>query len=275
MSNEFPAIEVVRSYATPGLHLEETVYPGGLRYPRHMHEPAFLTFFLAGGVTEHYSAGSSIFQAPALAYHPPGEVHAFQVGESGLRALTLEMMPEWTQRVQEEKGVGSQRLSAAAKAFAAPAARLLREFQAPDRYSGFAVEGLALEILAAIFRCAAGPRDRQPPRWLLQTVERLQEHFRENLRLDDLAAEAGVHPVHLSRTFSHHYQCTIGEYIRQLRAEYVCDALERTNRTLGDIALDAGFTDQSQLCRQLRAHTGLTPSAYRRVHTRLSGVKKD
>ena len=91
MSNEFPAIEVARSYATPGLHLEETVYPGGLGYLRHVHDPAYLAFFLSGSVTERYVSLSSTFVPSSMIYHPPGEVHAFQVSEGGARALTVEL----------------------------------------------------------------------------------------------------------------------------------------------------------------------------------------
>ncbi|HLK56774.1 MAG TPA: AraC family transcriptional regulator [Chthonomonadaceae bacterium] len=265
MSNAFPIIEVVRSYMTPGLHLEETLYPGGLRYPRHVHEPAYLTCFLAGGLTEYYTNASSPFDASSLIYHPPGEVHAFHIEESGLRALTVEMKPEWPQQFRRKQDIGAQRVCVAGGPFTALKARLLRELQEPDRYSSLAIESLVLETLVALFRCTT-PDEKQQPRWLRQVAERLREQFPENPRLEVLAAEAGVHPVHLARTFRRYYRCTVGEYIRQLRLDTACRALACTDATLVEIALQAGFTDQSQFCRQLRAHTGFTPSAYRKAH---------
>jgi AraC family transcriptional regulator len=264
MSGDFPTIEVARSYGTPGLRLEETVYPGDLQYPRHVHEPAYLTFFLAGGVTEHYAGCSSAFVASTLVYHPPGEVHAFHIGEKGLRALTVELQPEW--KLLESLKIHQGRIQTEGGRFAAVEARLLRELYAPDRYSWLAIEGQVLELLAALFRISAGSEETQPPRWLRQVEEWLRAQYPENPGLESLAAGVGVHPVHLARTFRRYYRCTVGEYVRQLRIAYACEALARTDAPLVEIALEAGFTDQSQFCRQLRAHTGLTPSAYRRAH---------
>lgn len=266
MSIAYPVIEVARSYEWSGLRLEETVYPGGLHYPRHIHEPAYLAFFLAGALTEQYVARASAFVASTVVYHPPGEEHAFRIAEKGLRALTVELPSEWLQRLMEGEAAFPHRVSSVGGPLAALGRQLARELQAPDPYARLAIEGLVLEVLAGMFRVAAGPEERQAPSWLRRAVALLREQFRENPRLETVAAEVGVHPVHLCRTFGRYYHCTPGEYVRQLRIAYACEALARSETPLAEIALQAGFADQSQLCRMVRAHTGLTPAAYRRAH---------
>ncbi len=42
-------------------------------------------------------------------------------------------------------------------------------------------------------------------------------------------------------------------------------ALLRTTRSLADVAVEAGYADQSHLCRDFAAIAGLSPAAYRRI----------
>jgi AraC family transcriptional regulator len=89
--------------------------------------------------------------------------------------------------------------------------------------------------------------------------------FTRHVTLDQLANTCGVHPVHLARSFRHHYGCTIGEYIRELRVDFVCRRMRLSNAPLAEIALAAGFADQSHLTRLFKDRMGLTPSEYRRL----------
>src|SRR6266852_8489469 len=64
-----------------------------------------------------------------------------------------------------------------------------------------------------------------PPRWLERVRERIHDEFARALTLAALAETGGVHRVHLARAFRWHYRCTVGEYIRQRRGEFVCHRL--------------------------------------------------
>jgi AraC family transcriptional regulator len=82
--------------------------------------------------------------------------------------------------------------------------------------------------------------------------------------LDDMAAEMGVHPVHLCRTFSRHFDCTLGTYIRRLRVLRGWQLLTIGDTTLAEVAAQSGFADQSHFTRAFREHFGITPGRYRR-----------
>jgi AraC family transcriptional regulator len=144
------------------------------------------------------------------------------------------------------------------------AIRLYREFQEPDALSPLVVEGLILEILGELARQPVSPE--AAPRWLRAVAEVLHIRFRENLSLSDVARAAGVHPAHLARSFRRHFRCSAGEYVRRLRVEHACSELCRRDTPLAQIALEAGFADQSHLSVVFKRHTGLTPAAYRRLH---------
>src|SRR5262249_19219721 len=104
------------------------------------------------------------------------------------------------------------------------------------------------------------------PQWLKDIEQLLHNQFSDQLTLADMARSAGVHPTHLARTFRQYYQCTIGEYIRNLRVEYSCQKLAATEIPLIDIALEAGFYDQSHFSRCFKQIMGLTPTEFRNSH---------
>src|SRR5262249_52461237 len=98
---------------------------------------------------------------------------------------------------------------------------------------------------------------------LSRVIAFLDEHFVDSPSLSEVARAAEVHPVHLARTFRRHYRCTVGEYLRQLRVTFACRQLTQGSRPLVEIALAAGFSDQSQFSRTFKRAMGLTPAAFR------------
>jgi AraC family transcriptional regulator len=74
-----------------------------------------------------------------------------------------------------------------------------------------------------------------------------------------------VHPVHLAQAFRKFYHCTIGDHVRSLRIDFACRQLTMTKLPLSEIALLAGFADQSHFTRTFKEALGLPPSQYREL----------
>ena len=144
------------------------------------------------------------------------------------------------------------------------ALRLYREFYRDDPVAPLAAEGLALEILAEAFRRQGAVTQRIPPRWVKRVKEVLHDRFNEQLTLFEIARSASIHPTHLARAFRRHFGCPVGEYVRQRRVEFVCDQLTNTSLPLAEIALAAGFSDQSHFNRIFKRCMAMTPSQFRR-----------
>ncbi len=83
--------------------------------------------------------------------------------------------------------------------------------------------------------------------------------------LADLAAALDVSAHHLSRVFHAGTGHTIARHRMQLRVRAVLERLAGGEHRLATLAADAGFADQSHLCRVIRSETGRTPSALRRA----------
>ena len=91
----------------------------------------------------------------------------------------------------------------------------------------------------------------------------IENEFASPLSLARIAAEAGVHPVHLARQFRAAHGCTVGEYIRMIRVAFARNQLTASDQPIAHIAIDAGFADQSHLSKAFKRITGETPAAYR------------
>jgi AraC family transcriptional regulator len=72
-----------------------------------------------------------------------------------------------------------------------------------------------------------------------------------------------VHPVHLARTFRRYYHCSPGEYVRRLRLESATRELCASDASLIEIALAAGYCDQSHFSKSFKRHTGMSPARFR------------
>ena len=143
-------------------------------------------------------------------------------------------------------------------------AKLYREFNKTDTAAKLAIEGLALELLAEAARQPYPGTGAAPP-WLRQAREMIVEYFPETLKLTQIAAEVGVHPVYLATAFRQKFGVTIGEFVRKLRIEHACAELMKGELPLTAIALQAGFVDQSHFSKVFKLYVGMTPHKYRNI----------
>jgi AraC family transcriptional regulator len=141
--------------------------------------------------------------------------------------------------------------------------RIASELSRPDDVTPIALEGLALELLAIASRSGAAPEPHSA--WLARATELVDEEYARPLALSALAAEVGIHPVHLARGFRARHGRSVGSYLREVRVRRAAERLAATNESIADIALAVGFADQSHMNRWFVRLMGTTPGAYRRV----------
>lgn len=232
--------------------------------PRHSHEQTYFSLVLDGCWREAYGRKVRDRKPFSLTIHPAGEVHSQELASDGARAFQVECAPNWLARLDGCSEVLAQSRQVESGPAAWQALRLYAEFQQIDPYSLLTIEGIVLEIIAELARNPKRFLQRRAAPWLVRVLEILHARFKEPLSVDSIAQEVNIHPVHLSRTFRSRYNCSPGEYVRQLRLQQACRDLIETDRPLAEVALAAGFVDQSHLSRLVRRFTGYTPAALRR-----------
>jgi AraC family transcriptional regulator len=248
-----------------GLTLSESLYPANLKQPRHTHSLASFSFVLAGSYLEKYGTHEPIRQSSTVIFHPPLESHAVEYSSEAVRILSVQIDSSRLSNFRDGGIAFETRQSCRNETIAWLGRRLYHEFRNSDRASALALEGLVLEILAEVSRLKIGNKETTP-RWLRQAKEFLHDNFLASFGLDVVADTVGVHPVHLARVFREKNGCTMGEYLRRLRLDFAAREITNTNSLLGEIAITAGFADQSHLTKTFKTYFGLTPSEFRRLH---------
>jgi AraC family transcriptional regulator len=182
--------------------------------------------------------------------------------------LNVEIGPEWLRRLLNFGGALDQPLEFCGDRVSEAGRLLLTEFDratdVADRDGALAIESLTWEILAeAVDRGGAHGAGKDRPRWVERARELVEHSGVGSPGLAQIAAEVGVHPVHLAATFRRFYGCSIGEYSRRRRLEHARRLLADRSSSLAQVAVQAGFADQSHLTRAFRRHAGVTPARYR------------
>ncbi len=243
-----------------GFLLRETVQEPGVKFPRHSHENAHVAFVMRGVFNEECEKKTLECRPLSVSFLVPGAMHSDDF-RSGAHAFLLELAPQRFQLMREHLKL-DEPVCLYGGLPAWLMMRLYKEARRTDGASVLAVEGLVLEVLAAISRCQLSSPDREAPPWLQRAKELIHDQFNERLTHDDIARMVGVHPVHLASTFRQHYECTLGEYVRRLRIEFACREIS-TGTPLSDVALAAGFSDQSHFAKVFKRLTGMTPRQFR------------
>ncbi|HEX8638696.1 MAG TPA: AraC family transcriptional regulator [Pyrinomonadaceae bacterium] len=88
--------------------------------------------------------------------------------------------------------------------------------------------------------------------------------FKEDLSLDKVASEVGMSYFHFSRTFKQSMGVSPNNYIVARRVELAKKLLAQSDSPIADIALQAGFANQSHFTTMFRRQTGTTPKTFRR-----------
>lgn len=90
----------------------------------------------------------------------------------------------------------------------------------------------------------------------------MTERFSEQLELDELARLCGCSACHLIRLFRREVGMTPHAYLMELRLGRARELLAG-HRSLGRVAAETGFADQSHMTRRFAARFGITPGQYR------------
>jgi len=248
-----------------GFRVTDVVFPPGLRLAAHYHERACFAVILEGSVRKAFDRVVDTLGAGGVVTMPPRERHRDDFEGAGAHIVVIEpdpvrepppTAPDLFQRVHLFRdGV-----------VAAIAWRIRHELNHPDAVTPLALDGLTLELVAAGARRLAAMREESTaPAWIGQTRELLHARFAEPPAIAEIAALLGVEPERLARAFRHHTGVPIGAYVRRLRLEWTAIQLASTDESLSEIALRAGFADQSHFTRLFRRHTGVAPGAWRRA----------
>ena len=99
---------------------------------------------------------------------------------------------------------------------------------------------------------------------VLKVIDYVDEHFREEIRISDMATACFVSETHLRRVFRDHVRMGVLEYINLVRIHKACEQMRRTDEPVASIAYGCGFTSLTTFNRNFREFIHMTPGEWRK-----------
>lgn len=117
----------------------------------------------------------------------------------------------------------------------------------------------------------AGPqhpsRHSIDPAIMNSAITFINEHYMDEMSLEDAALFAGFSKYYFSRMFKQFSGISFSEYLTRKRLNVATDLLVRTDQSIREIALASGFGSMATFNRIFRAQKNCTPSQYRAIYS--------
>jgi AraC family transcriptional regulator len=247
-----------------GLTFGEVMHSTERKVPDHTHEISYYSLVISGGYDESYRRGRIYFPPFSSALTRAGTRHDGRIAPCGVRVFTLEIGKEWIKQFLDLQPEPDTVQDLTGGELTCLGIRLYREYCNEPVACSLTIDALVWELLAA----AAGietPEFVSTPAWWTRALDLMHAEFRRDLRVSEVAAKVGIHPVHLARVFRRIRRQTPGEYVQRLRVRFASEKLAFRGGRIADIAAEAGFADQNHLTRVFKKYTHMTPGAFCRA----------
>lgn len=117
-------------------------------------------------------------------------------------------------------------------------------------------------FLYALSGLLGGGEDREPLA-LMRSVEFVRMHFGERISVEDIADAGNVSLASLYRLFRQWCGTSPAKYLTRLRLEHAQILLVSGKRSIAQVAVDCGFSEQSALTRAMVRELGVSPASCR------------
>lgn len=152
-------------------------------------------------------------------------------------------------------------------------AEITRLYISDEEFFRMEAEGLVLQVLARLFRFFAIRKTPQLTDANIMTIDRIkiiisyiEEHYMENITLDDVSELIGVGKEYFCRFFKKQMGMSFLQYLTEVRLSHVYHGLMETDFPVAELMEENGFTNQKLFNREFKALYGCTPSAVRKMN---------
>ena len=104
------------------------------------------------------------------------------------------------------------------------------------------------------------------PEIMNSAITYINEHYMDDISLEDVADFTGFSKYYFSRTFKEFSGISFSSYLTVKRLNAAANLLTGTNQSIQDVARSAGFGSVATFNRVFREHKNCTPSQYRAIY---------
>lgn len=254
------------------VHARYEAPPGPPRRMRHPHH--HLSLLLRGQGRYRVGGAELPMGEPAALFLPAGDedfnhlVGPMDAWYTGFRWPGLRVRPAGRMRVVLSWGARTVRLRRWKRLDALAVTRLTECYaalkhalQRQDLAGKLRAQGLLLQLFSLYADLPESPAQTTGHRALLKFCELLQTRDSAGVRLETIAAEAGITADHLRELFRDRFGLRPVEYRRGLQLVRARDLLAGSNLNVKQVAREVGFSDPLYFSRVFKRQFGISPGA--------------
>lgn len=154
--------------------------------------------------------------------------------------------------------------------------RMMEELSHMDTAYTVRLKALSFEFLSYLVKYVEQNNEKSAPNpqhaHVIKTKQYIEEHYSQNIKLTDIAAETYVSMYYLSHLFKEYTGYSPMNYLTSLRINKAQNLLEFSDYSISEISTIVGYDDLQHFSNAFKKRAGLSPRAYR---NRLQGDKSE
>ncbi|MCC2686292.1 MAG: AraC family transcriptional regulator [Paenibacillaceae bacterium] len=99
--------------------------------------------------------------------------------------------------------------------------------------------------------------------WVDQSITFMKLHYRDNIKIRDVADYIGLTRSHFATAFAKEVGCTPLEYLTKIRLSAGAKLLEQSSHSISEIAVSLGYPDLYTFSKSFHKQFGTSPKSYR------------
>lgn len=240
----------------------------------HAHEHVQICYLMRGTCCHYTDNQKYVMSKGDMLAIPPFVAHRFEPFEDEkVDLVQIDFMPLIVD--QEETSLSNQffpkiQISAQSQDVVEQLiASMKRENEKKESGYHYLIKADLIRLLVTIFRESTkeGPqaksKDTLGRRLFHEAVHYIEQHYADNLQLEEVAQGAAMSPTYFSYMFKVLKGQTFVQYVNDVRIRKAIDLLRLTERSVLHICLETGFNNASHFNRMFKKATGMTPLKYR------------
>jgi two-component system response regulator YesN len=109
----------------------------------------------------------------------------------------------------------------------------------------------------------ATKKDESNKGMILRAKEYIQEHYQNEISLDDVSKELDISPYYLSKVFKQKTGQNFIEYLTEIRIERAKELILQGTDSIKKISLSVGYPNPNYFSRTFKKNVGVSPSEYK------------
>lgn len=262
MKNRYPLRISEETFRDKNADFEVTVRTLDKDFDLHWHNFYELEFLLEGRCEHTLNEERRTIEKGDLILLSPVDLHRFRLTSGPIRLINIHFNENYiTDEAAALLTVMSTGVFSSNPEIEEEVKRLTKLAQEKNVHKAAFLRNSIERILLLLSRNVAAPAPQSSG--IAAALLYLENHFRENITLNDVAAAAHYSPTYFCQKFRETMGLPLRNYLSERRLKWAMSILKNTDLPISEVGYEAGFRSHAHFTRSFKHQFGISPSEAR------------